>query len=159
MKRKRHAEAAYMLGQAWYLSADHARQIAGETKASELQKARVALGKAYTLDPLNAANLYYFVLAQQGQPGYPDDNTITAIIQAHDLAPSVTSYAVLAAELLVQTGDMAEAKTMLFPLASNPHGGKARTWATDIIAAIDKGGSKDDILKQMRTPLSDSDSE
>ena len=145
------AEAAYMLGQAWYLSFTNGRTIAGETKATELQKARTWLGKAYTLDPLNAADLYYFALSQQDQPGYPDDNALTSAVQAHDLAPSVSSYALLAAELLVETGDMQTAKTMLYPLASNPHGGAIRSWASGIITAIDNGASKDEVLKLMRT--------
>ncbi len=146
------AEAASMLGQAWFFSAANGRTITGETKESELQKARTILGKAYTLDPLDAANLYYFAMAQQNPLGASDDNTVTAAVEAHALAPSVREYAALAALMLVQNDEMDEAKTMLYPLASNPHGGPAQDWAAAIIAAINKGAGKDEVLKLMQTP-------
>jgi len=99
-------------------------------------------GAAYNLDPLNAPGLYYFAQAHKDQPDFPSDNAVNAAMEAHDLAPSVQAYAVLAAQLLVRTNDLQTAKSMLFTLASNPHGGVAAQWASNIIKTIDSGAGK-----------------
>ena len=146
------AEAAYRLGQTWFLMTVHKHIVDGETADSQMKQARIALGKSYKLDPLNPGDLYYFSLALQDQAPEPTDNAINAAMEAHYLAPSVESFAFQAAQLLIRKGRLDEAKEVLSPLASNPHYPELATWVKGIIAAIDGGASKDDVLKAMSRP-------
>ncbi|HVZ29679.1 MAG TPA: DUF1570 domain-containing protein [Asticcacaulis sp.] len=139
-------EGMFLLGLSYYLMTSHSHIADGETAETQMKKARNAFGKVYQLDPTNATNLYFFALAHSDLPDYPDDNTVTAAVEAHALAPSTVRFAVLAANLLIRTGKTDEAKTVLYPLASNPHNDKLSRWATAIIAAIDSGAKKEDLL-------------
>jgi tetratricopeptide (TPR) repeat protein len=147
------AEAYFMLGQTWYLMTIHKHILDGQTPDSQKAAARAALGKSYQLDPLYAPNLYYYslALAVPGQP--PSDNMIAAAMEAQALSPSVDTYAVHAAQLLVVRDRMAEAKEMLIPLASNPHAPKPAAWAANIIAIIDRQGSQAEVLAALKAPV------
>ena len=153
------AEAAYRLGQTWFLMTVHKHVADGETAESQMKQARAALGKSYRLDPLNPGDLYYYSLALQDQAPEPTDNAINAAIAAHELAPSVESFAFQAAQLLVRKGRLSEAKDVLFPLASNPHYPELSKWVRGVIAAIDGGASKEDVLKAMAAPRDDDDAD
>ncbi len=146
-------DAQFMLGQTLFLMTIHKHINPGETAESQMAAARQALGKAYLIDPLNAPNLYYYsrALDVPGQP--PSDNTIMAAMEAQRLSPSVDTYAIRAANLLVARERFDEAKTMLIPLASNPHAPQEAAWATNIIAVIDRHGSKAEVVAALRTPM------
>lgn len=146
-------DAQFMLGQALYLMTVHKHINPDETAESQMAAARKALGKAYLIDPLNAPNLYYYSLALDvpGQP--PSDNMITAAMEAQALSPSVDTYAIRAANLLVARERFDEAKTMLIPLASNPHAPAEAAWAGNVIAVIDRHGSKDEVRAALHTPI------
>lgn len=151
------AAAQYLLGLTWYLMTEHSKINAGETADSQMAHAREAFVRAYKLDDHNAPNLYYLSLAQKGLPGYPNQTAVDAAIQAHMLTPAVPTYALRAAELLAQTDRLAEARMMLVPLASNPHAPARSAWARAIVAAIDAGKGKDEVLKMLGTPLGKDD--
>jgi len=144
------AEAYARLGQAWYLMARHDKLLPGETRESQIKKARAMLNKAYQLDPLNARNLYYF--SQTGTPGpdYPDGSTLNAAYEAHLLAPAVKDYAVNAAVMLLIKGRRDEAKQALSPIANNPHGGAQAERIRKVIAAIDEGKPAAEVLTQLK---------
>lgn len=147
------AEGQFMLGQTWFLMTVHKHIVDGETVESQMKAARAALGKSYQLDPLYAPDLYYYslALAEPGQP--PSDNMIAAAMEAQALAPSVETYAVRAASLLIARDRMDEAKEMLVPLASNPHGPEQAAWASNIIAVIDRKGTRQEVQAAMRMPV------
>lgn len=112
--------------------------------------ARRELGKAYTLDPQSAPNLYYYSLALQKRGEPPSDNAITAALEAHALAPMVDSYALHAAALLIQVNRRDEAKAVLTPLSTNPHVPARAAWVSGIIAAIDRHAPIGEILATIR---------
>lgn len=149
------AEAQFMLGQTWYLMTAHKHILDGQTAESQIKASRAALGHSYQLDPLNAPDLYYYslALAEPGQP--PSDNMIAAAMEAQALAPSEREYDIRAATLLIQRGRNDEAKTMLVPIASNPHAPEAAAWASNIIAVIDHKGTEDEIEAALRAPIND----
>ena len=149
------ANAAYMLGQTWFLMTEHKHIVDGETADSQMKQARIFLGKGYKLDPLNAGDLYYFSLAQGDPEGEPSDNAINAALEAHSLAPSVEAFAFRAVQLLIRKGRLDEAKEVLFPLANNPHNPELAKWVQAIIAAIDGHASKEDVLKAMNSSPDD----
>ena len=146
-------DAQFMLGQALFLMTVHKHINPDETRESQMAAARQALGKAYLIDPLNAPNLYYYSRALEvpGQP--PTDNMISAAMEAQALSPSVDTYAIRAANLLIARQRFDEAKTMLIPLASNPHAPQEAAWAGNVIAVIDRKGSKTEVQAAMRTPM------
>jgi hypothetical protein len=143
------SEGWFRLGQAWYLTTAHRRILSGETRDSQMKKARQALAAAYRLDPRNAPNLYYYALSQAvagGDAGLRE-NAVNAAMQAHYLAPSVEGYAIFAARLLINANRSAEAKTMLYPLASNPHQPELAARIRAAIDAIDRGAPANEIRK------------
>jgi Flp pilus assembly protein TadD len=146
------AQAHFMLGQAWYLMTVHKHLLDGETADSQMDKARRELGRAYTLDPLDAPTLYYYArsLARAGQP--PSDNMIAAAMEAQALEPNVSNYSAYAAFLLIQRDRFDEAKEMLTSLASNPHAPREAAWAKSVIAAIDRHASPQEISKAFSSP-------
>jgi hypothetical protein len=146
------SEGFFRLGQTFYLMAAHNKLVTGETAESQIKKARAALGKAYQLDPLNPVNLYYYSLTGKRGPDYPDDSTLNAAYEAHLLMPSVREYALQAASLLILKNRLSDARGVLIPLANDPHGGAFSQWIADLVAAIDAGKSKDELLKIMRAP-------
>lgn len=147
------ADALGLLGQTWFLMTQHGTVLDGQTKASQMKLARDDLYKGYQLDPLSAADLYYLSLAQQDLPGYPNDTAVNAAMQAQILVPSVTGYATQAAGVLIQKARYDEARTMLQPIANNPHGGKASAWAQAVIDGIDAHKSQDEITALFKTPI------
>ncbi|WP_298332092.1 hypothetical protein [Asticcacaulis sp.] len=146
------AEGFYRLGQTWYLMSVHKLFQPGETFDSQMRKAREAFRKAYALDPMNASNLNYLARAAKMGPDYPDDNTVNAAYQAHILAPAVRDYALFAAQLLIRRDRLGEAADVLRPLANDPHGSAAAERLGGIVAAIDAGKSKAEVLDMLKAP-------
>jgi hypothetical protein len=147
------AEAVAMLGETYTLMTLHDKLAEGETKTSQMKYARELLMRAYKLDPLRAATLYYLSRAQQDLPDYPNETAVNAATQAHILVPAVSEYAVTAADLLVRKDRLGEARDMLMPLSNNPHGGNWTAWTNNIITAIDAGKPKAEIIKLFETPV------
>lgn len=151
------AEARFRLGQVWYLMTIHKHYASGETAESQMRKARAAFGRSYQLDPLNPSNLYYYALAHSDMDDFPDENAVTAAVEARNLAPAVEDFAIYAARLLILKDRPEEAKPMLFPAANNPHNTKEAKWASDIIAAIDRHAPKAELLNLLETHKPDKD--
>ncbi len=137
------AEVQAMLGETWFRLARGGLTSDGEAPETEMQHARDAMAAAYRLDPRNAANLYYYSLAQDGG-GLPDDNAVNAAMQAYNLIPGNSEYAFRAAELLVRKGRSAEARPLLARIADS-HGDTDIAALNRALAAIDAGASADDI--------------
>ena len=147
------SDVASLLGETYYLMSSHDKIAEGETKASQMKRARESLFRAYKLDPLNAGNLYYLSLAQKDLPDYPNDIAINAAIQAHNLIPAVTDYTLTAANLLIQKDRFEEARSLLAPMSNNSNGGSFAKWADSIIVAIDSGKHKAEIIKLYQAPI------
>ncbi|WKL56268.1 hypothetical protein Q1W73_11260 [Asticcacaulis sp. ZE23SCel15] len=146
-------EGFFRLGQTLFLMARHDKFAAGETFDTQMKKARTAFGKAYTLDPLNAVNLYYLSMTARIGPNGPDNSSLNAAYEAHLLAPSIPEYAMNAARMLISKDRMADARRAMASLANNPHGGAFAQWVGTIIAGIDAGKTKTEVLALMATPV------
>lgn len=129
----KNAEAHYLLGRLHY-------------SRDDMAKARQAFRTAYRANPMLAPNLYYLSLSEP-QTSPPGTTAVRAAIQASNLMPSEETYAYHAAWLLVMTGDLENAATLLAPMASQPHDAEAAARARAIIAAIRTGHAQADILK------------
>lgn len=144
------AEVQYLLDRLYYKKAR-----SGTNRADDMAKARATLLKAYKLDPMFAPGLYYLSLAQGDLPSYPNATAVNAATEASYLAPAVETYAVYAAQLLVQTDRTDDAVPLLEPIASDPHGGASAARAKAVLAAIDGKKPKAEILAILNAPVID----
>ncbi len=139
-------EAWFRYGQALYLTANHGKFKDKDETNLKIQEARNALLKAYGLNPLNATNLYYISLTTKDMM-HPDDNSLNSALEAYNLEPSVEEFAFNAVFFLLAKENYEDAKYIIQDLASNPHLGKLSQKLSDMISAIDRKKSKEDIIK------------
>lgn len=139
-------EAWFRYGQAVYLTASHGKFKDANETALRLQEARNALLKAYSLNPLNATNLYYISLTAK-DINNPDDNSLNSAIGAYNIEPSVEEFAINAIVFLLAKENYDDAKYIIQDLASNPHLGEISQKLTNMISAIDRKAPKEEILK------------
>lgn len=143
------SEAFFRLGQVYFSAANDDNLFDGETKVSQIAKARTAFGRAYQLDPINAANLYYFSKTAAVGEVFPDDSSLNAATEAFLMAPSNRIYALNAAFMLILRDNYEDAKIVLNSISNNPHRRVAFVQAARAIAAIDAKKSKKEIIEAL----------
>lgn len=94
------------------------------------------LAAAFRLDPNNYVTLAAFARSKRFEPGYPSDNTLTALLTAVKLAPQVEINRLYAADSLIGRRRYREAAVMLTPLANNPHASGGSKAAQAMLAKI-----------------------
>ncbi|MDB5454849.1 MAG: hypothetical protein JWP92_434 [Caulobacter sp.] len=94
------------------------------------------LARAYRIEPDDYQVLYNYARIRAGQPDYPTENAINALLRAVELAPQVDPVRLQAGEALLARGRAAEAVDILTPVANNPHGGALATRAQALIARV-----------------------
>jgi len=149
------SEAQFLLGQSYYRLNSNKVFLPGETRDSQLNKSRIAFSNAYKIDPLNAPNLYYLAKAQIEFAGPRNTVALNSALQAHYLRPSVVSYALLAAQLLIINERLLEARDILYQMANDPHQTGQAKIAKTVIEAIDANLSQQDIMKGFEPSDSD----
>lgn len=100
--------------------ADNSRIAPAQREVEQREAARL-LGLAAKVDPDSYQTLYWYVRSQQFEPGFPSQNTYNAMLKAVELAPQVTDVRVAAAQLAIMRKDVATAREMLAPVASDAH--------------------------------------
>jgi hypothetical protein len=110
------------------------------TDPARWSRVRAWFVKANKLDPENAQPLQLFYQSFVAQGQTPTGNAQSGLLYAETLAPYDDDLRLTAANVLLQQNKPAEAKTMLEPLAYDPHGGGAGAFATKLITTIDKNG-------------------
>ncbi|MBN8648355.1 MAG: hypothetical protein J0L55_10400, partial [Caulobacterales bacterium] len=139
-------EAWFRYGQAVYLTANHGKFKDANETALKIQDARNALLKAYSLNPLNATNLFYISLTAKDIKN-PDDNSLNSAIGAYNIEPSVEEFAINAIVFLLAKENYDDARYIIQDIASNPHLGETSQKLANIISAIDRKAPKEEILK------------
>ncbi|MDO8294860.1 MAG: hypothetical protein Q7T19_00325 [Caulobacter sp.] len=97
-------------------------------------QARPWLGKAFAIDPNRYQILYDFAQSRSVLPDYPTDNTLAALLRAHELAPQVAPITLAAGRALMKRERFDAAIALLSPLANSPHGGSLAVAAQRLIA-------------------------
>jgi hypothetical protein len=122
-------DVAYLLGRSYLDEArdDTEEHIVLRNKAGE------QFLKAYALDKLDAANLY-FLSRSLDSGGVPTKGVVNAATAAAVLAPSVSAYAINAAMINLRAGDRPTAMRVLQPFANHPH---RLRFAAQVSALID----------------------
>lgn len=96
--------------------------------------ARPDLLKAYKLDDSDYRLLLAYVRSRTVEPGFPNDNDITAQLTARAMAPTVNGASVVAGAMLLQRGRPDEARNVLTLVANDPHGGGLALQARALLA-------------------------
>jgi hypothetical protein len=106
------------------LEADRLMNLGDKTPARQAElytQAGNILVAAFKLNPSRYQTLAAFARSRAGEPNYPSDNTLTALLAALKLAPQVDVNRLLAAEGLIRRSRQREAMIVLTPLANSPH--------------------------------------
>lgn len=143
------AEAFYRLGQVYFLMVNNNKILPGETKVTQIAKARAAFARSYQLNPTNPANLYYYSMSAPRNANPPDESSVNAAVEAHLMSPSNRDYAFNAANILVLDGEYGEAKSVLLGMTSKSHQTQQSKELVAAIAAIDAKKSKEEILQAL----------
>lgn len=104
-------------------------------RAERYRAARPFFARAYQLNKDDYRTLYGYALSRTGEPGFPTDNDVHALLEARLLAPPVPDTAILAGYALLVRHDPEDAKKVLAPVANNPHGGFAAAQAKALMKA------------------------
>lgn len=89
---------------------------------------------AFKLNPSRYQTLAAFARSRRGEPNYPSDNTLTALLTALKLAPQVGENRLAAAEGLIRRSRQREATLILTPLANSPHDSPLSKKARELMA-------------------------
>ncbi|MGZ3304989.1 MAG: DUF1570 domain-containing protein [Asticcacaulis sp.] len=137
------AEALYLLGRGLL-------KIAATASAADrkdlMETARGAFLASYSVNKLNAPNLYYLAQSFSGEPGFPDKSALNAANGAHILAPSVPGYAVFAAFANLSNGQRDAAAALLTPFVGDPHNREAAERFKAAIDAIHAGKTTAEVM-------------
>jgi hypothetical protein len=102
-------------------------------RTARYRAARPLLAKAYQLDKGDFRTLYAYGISRTVEPGFPSDNDINALLEAHYLAPAVLENSFRAGMALLQKGRRDEAARILAPVINNPHGGQTAARARQLL--------------------------
>lgn len=127
------ANAYVQKGFALFRRASEAEGDARKAAYSAAIKPFVALNALENDHPLP---LIYFYRAQQERGVAPNENARAALERAAILAPFDHGLQIQAGMMLLREGKIAFARSILAPVAANPHGGRAATRAKQLIAAM-----------------------
>jgi tetratricopeptide (TPR) repeat protein len=116
------------------------------SKAALYKEANGLLTAALKLDPQNFQTLYRLTQTQSLEPGFPSQATLDMLTKAVSLAPQLPNMRVTTAQIALRRGDINLAKTMLNPVAGNPHGGPAAERARTLLAALNRIGKPDPVV-------------
>lgn len=129
------------------------READDDEQAQALKvQARGYLARAYAAGQNDYRTLMLLSELRRTQPDYPNENDLLTMGLALDRAPQLAAVRFPYADALVQTGDKDEAVAVLKPLANNPHGGSASTYASRLIAAIEAGQDLPEITEDADAP-------
>lgn len=110
-------EALILLGESHLANGyeDEARRAVGFAEAGKL------FVRAFKINPDNPATLHGYADARALEP--LTDNLVNVRLKAVELAPQISHLRLDAAQALIEKKRFDAARTVLIPLASNPHGG------------------------------------
>lgn len=90
-------------------------------KVERFRAARQHFIKAYKLNNADFRALYHYARSREVEAAYPNDNDLTALMEARALAPSVSEISIYAGAALFARGRRDEALRVLAPVVNSPH--------------------------------------
>ena len=123
-------EALVLLGES-----DMATGYADETqRKAAFGEASKLFARAYKIDPNNPTVLHGYADSRALEP--LTDNLVNVRIRAVELAPQISHLRLDAAQALIEKKRFADARTLLLPVASNPHGDSYAEAARKLLATL-----------------------
>jgi Flp pilus assembly protein TadD len=120
-------------------------------RAADFAEAGKLFARAFKVNPDNPETLHGYAEAKSLEP--LTDAMVDIRIRAAVLAPQVGHLRLDAAKALIEIKDLTLARTMLAPLASNPHGGGEVEAAQALLKSIEaKAGDSDKALIPSEAP-------
>ena len=118
-------------------------------REARYQAARPFLIKAYQLDPADFRTLYAYTTSRSVEPVFPNDNDLSALREARNLAPAVQETSFQLGMALIRKGRREEAAKVLGPIINSPHAGRAGQMAKAVlngeaVSAADLAAVQDD---------------
>lgn len=117
-----------------------AARAAKSIDAAQWQAIRTPLMQVNRRDPENPWPLILYYQSFAAGERKATKNAEDGLLYAHALAPFDNSLGLTAARIRLDRGEADAARTVLRPIAFNPHGGAAAAMAGKVLAAIDSGG-------------------
>jgi hypothetical protein len=112
------------------------------------QRAREYALRAFKVDQNHYPSLYLYSLASMSDGRTPNENTLNALLRAHELAPNVEEFRLESVIALLRTGERSAARQLLLPLAYAPHSKGGAEFARNLMDRIDDGEEIDQALGQ-----------
>lgn len=113
---------------------------ASDSKERPLQAYREAgklFARSFKADPARYQALYGYARSRSIEASYPSDNDMEALLAAQELAPQASGITILAARASMLRKEWPRARSLLRPVANNPHGGDAAETAQKLLGQID----------------------
>jgi Flp pilus assembly protein TadD len=107
-----------------------------EHRTERYKEARPWLGRAYKRDPTSYETLYAFAISKQVDADFPSENTLNTLLEARRLAPQVPEIVIATADALRLRHHEKDARTILTPLANDPHQPGAAAQAKKLLDKI-----------------------
>jgi len=103
-------------------------------REARMKAARPYLIKAYQADKGDYRTLLMYAISRMGDPAWPNDNDVNALLEAQKLGPGVAYASYTAGAVLIGRGRKAEADRILAVVANAPHGGPMAAKARALMA-------------------------
>lgn len=142
-------EANYLMGRIYF---KQSLVATGQDERDLTDASNGFFAAAYTINKLDAPNLYYFARSLSDQPGFPNASAVNAANGAHVLAPNVGDFAVFAAFVNLSTDKRNEAIALLMPFASDPHNPDQAKRFQTAIEAIKAGEPTHKVMSALNGP-------
>lgn len=129
------AEALELAGQSRLDAGDQEKDY-DKTRA-DYQASQSFIARAFKLDPNRYQTLSTYARSRRLlDQSYPSDNTLEALLAALDFAPQVAEIRFEAAEGMMRRKRWAEARSIITPLANDPHNPGGARAARDLLERI-----------------------
>lgn len=129
------AEAMQLLGISRVIEAGRVKSA--DEDAMLLREAGRFLLRSHQIGGPDYKTLYFYTLTRKAEPGYPSENTLNTATMMFNLAPQVGAIRMHYARMLVAGKEWDNARSVLRPLANDPHGGGAAAEARKLMATVE----------------------
>ncbi|PVM90074.1 tetratricopeptide repeat protein [Caulobacter endophyticus] len=135
VERPDDAEVLQILGFSLLAGADKDDKLSHDALKAAYKEAGRVFIKANKADPENFITLYGYARSRSLEE--PSENTLEVAYRAAELAPQNPNVRFYVAQMFIQAGDYGVARSMLGPIAGDPHGGGGAKAAASLLKELE----------------------